>query len=85
MRRLATPQDIDAVFSLYMHEKVVPYLGYDPMPLEDFRAIYQEMVESRRFFVYGPRATRAGCSMWPASARSRSTRHCTGKAWRWRW
>jgi putative acetyltransferase len=52
MRRLATPQDIDAVFSLYMHEKVVPYLGYDPMPLEDFHAIYQEMVESRRFFVY---------------------------------
>jgi putative acetyltransferase len=52
MRRLATPQDINAVFSLYMHEKVVPYLGYDPMPLEDFRAIYQEMVESRRFFVY---------------------------------
>ena len=52
MRRLATPEDIDTVFALYMHEKVVPYLGYDPMPLEDFRPIYQEMVESRRFFVY---------------------------------
>ena len=52
MRRLATSEDLDAVFSLYMHEKVVPYLGYDPMPLEDFRTIYQEMVGSRRFFVY---------------------------------
>jgi RimJ/RimL family protein N-acetyltransferase len=52
MRRLATPEDIDTVFALYMHEKVVPYLGYDPMPLEDFRPIYQEMVDSRRFFVY---------------------------------
>ena len=52
MRRLATPEDIDTVFALYMHEKVVPYLGYDPMPLEDFRPIYQEMFESRRFFVY---------------------------------
>ncbi|MDQ0074557.1 putative acetyltransferase [Variovorax boronicumulans] len=52
MRRLATPEDLHAVFTLYMHEKVVPYLGYDPMPLEEFRPIYQEMVESRRFFVY---------------------------------
>jgi len=52
MRRLATPEDLNAVFSLYMHEKVVPYLGYDPMPLEDFRAIYQELVASRCFFVY---------------------------------
>jgi RimJ/RimL family protein N-acetyltransferase len=52
MRRLATPEDLQAVFTLYMHEKVVPYLGYDPMPLEDFRPIYQEMVESGRFFVY---------------------------------
>ena len=52
MRRLATPEDIDAVFTLYMHEKVVPYLGYDPMPLEDFRPIFQELVESRRFFIY---------------------------------
>lgn len=40
MRRLATPEDIDAVFALYMHEKVVRFLGYDPMPIEDFRAIY---------------------------------------------
>ena len=52
MRRLATPEDLHAVFTLYMHEKVVPYLGYDPMPLEDFRPIYQEMVESGRFFIY---------------------------------
>ena len=52
MRRLATLEDLHAVFTLYMHEKVVPYLGYDPMPLEDFRPIYQEMVGSGRFFVY---------------------------------
>lgn len=52
MHRLATPQDIDTVFALYMHEKVVPYLGYDPMPLEDFRAIYQELVDGRCFHIY---------------------------------
>ncbi|WP_422089025.1 GNAT family N-acetyltransferase [Variovorax sp.] len=52
MRRLATPEDIDTVFALYMHEKVVPYLGYDPMPLEDFRAIYRQLLDGRDFFVY---------------------------------
>ncbi|MET3494032.1 GNAT family N-acetyltransferase [Variovorax boronicumulans] len=52
MRRLATPEDLHAVYTLYMHAKVVPYLGYDPMPLEDFRPIYQELVEGRRFFIY---------------------------------
>jgi RimJ/RimL family protein N-acetyltransferase len=52
MRRLATPQDIDSVFALYMHEKVVPFLGYDPMPLEDFRAIYGELLGGGSFYVY---------------------------------
>ena len=52
MRRLATPQDLEAVFSIYMHEKVVPFLGYDPMPLDEFRPIYRELVESRSFFIY---------------------------------
>lgn len=52
MRRLATPQDLEAVFSIYMHENVVPFLGYDPMPLDEFRAIYKELVDSRSFYVY---------------------------------
>ncbi|NVM89401.1 putative acetyltransferase [Variovorax sp. SG517] len=52
MRRLATPKDIDTVFALYMHEKVVPYLGYDPMPLEDFKKIYRQLLDGRDFFVY---------------------------------
>lgn len=52
MRRLATPEDIDTVFALYMHEKVVPYLGYDPMPLEDFKQIYRQLLDGRDFFVY---------------------------------
>lgn len=52
MRRLATPEDIDTVFAVYMHEKVVPFLGYDPMPLEDFRPIYQGLLDSGCFFIY---------------------------------
>ena len=52
MRRLATPQDIDTVFPLYMHEKVIPFLGYDPMPIDDFRPIYRELVDSSCFHLY---------------------------------
>ena len=52
MRRLATPEDIDIVFAVYMHEKVVPFLGYDPMPLEDFRPVYQGLLDSGCFFIY---------------------------------
>ena len=60
MRRLATPEDLDAVFALYMHEKVVPFLGYDPMPLDDFRPIYQALVDSGCFFIYEREGKLAG-------------------------
>ena len=52
MRRLATPHDLEAVFTIYMHERVVPFLGYDPIPLDEFRAIYKELVDSRSFYIY---------------------------------
>jgi putative acetyltransferase len=52
LHRLATPCDFDAVFDLYMHEKVVPYLGYDPMPHDDFRAVFQGLLDSGGFFIF---------------------------------
>ena len=51
MHRLATLADTDAVYSIYMHEDVVPYLGYDPMPRTDFVAVMEQLVGSRTFFV----------------------------------
>ncbi|MGJ7612952.1 MULTISPECIES: N-acetyltransferase family protein [unclassified Variovorax] len=60
MRRLATLEDIDTVFALYMHEKVVPFLGYDPMPLDDFRPVYQALVDSGCFFIYEREGKMAG-------------------------
>jgi RimJ/RimL family protein N-acetyltransferase len=52
MRRLATINDLEEVFAIYMHETVVPYLSYDPMPLDDFRTIYESLVKRGTFFVY---------------------------------
>lgn len=51
MLRLATPADIDTVYSIYMHPDVIPFLGYDPMPAQEFRAVFQELLDSRSFYV----------------------------------
>ena len=52
MRRLATPQDIEAVHTIHSHEEVLPFLTYERMPLEDFRGIYQALLDSRSFYVW---------------------------------
>ncbi|MNK52899.1 Phosphinothricin N-acetyltransferase [compost metagenome] len=52
LHRPAAPSDFDAVFDLYMHERVVPYLGYDPMPRDDFRPIFQGLLDSGAFFIF---------------------------------
>jgi RimJ/RimL family protein N-acetyltransferase len=52
MRRLANPQDIEAVFSIYTHEKVVPFLTYEPMLLGEFKSIYEELLNSGCFYVW---------------------------------
>jgi putative acetyltransferase len=52
MERLAVATDLDAVFDIYMHESVIPYLGYDPMSREAFGPIFESMVKSESFYVY---------------------------------
>jgi ribosomal protein S18 acetylase RimI-like enzyme len=52
MRRLAELNDLEPVFSIYMDPMVVPFLGFDPMPIDAFQPIFRELVESRCFFVY---------------------------------
>lgn len=52
MLRLAQPADLDAVYAIYMHPDVIPYLGYDPMPLAEFRAIFQELLDCRCFYIF---------------------------------
>ncbi|WP_119155100.1 GNAT family N-acetyltransferase [Caldimonas tepidiphila] len=52
MRRAANPTDLEAVHAIYMHEAVVPFLGFDPMPLDDFRAVYRDLLASGGFFVW---------------------------------
>jgi ribosomal protein S18 acetylase RimI-like enzyme len=51
MLRLAQAADLEPVYYIYMHRDVIPYLGYDPMPLAEFRPIFQELVDCRAFHV----------------------------------
>ena len=52
MRRLASAADLPAVHALYMHAQVVPFLGYDPMPLHAFAPIFETLCASGSFYVY---------------------------------
>lgn len=52
MRRLAQPVDIEPVFSIYSHPAVVRYLTYEPMDLDAFAPIFQELVRSGSFWVW---------------------------------
>jgi putative acetyltransferase len=52
VRRLATETDLEQVFAIYMHAQVIPFLGADPLPIERFRFIYEDLLASNCFFVY---------------------------------
>lgn len=51
MRRLAAASDFDAVYAIYMHAQVVPFLGVDPMPPESFRGVFDGLLGTERFYV----------------------------------
>lgn len=51
IRRLATREDLEAVHAIYMHEEVVPFLGIDPAPLEEFRPVFDALLATDAFYV----------------------------------
>lgn len=52
MRRLATPEDIRAVFAIYSHPEVTPYLIDEPMAFAAFGPVYDELLASGNFHVW---------------------------------
>ncbi|HUR10297.1 MAG TPA: GNAT family N-acetyltransferase [Flavitalea sp.] len=49
--RLATADDIDDVFGLYMDPVSNPYLTYDVMTKKEFYPLYSQLIESATLFV----------------------------------
>lgn len=52
MRRLVIPGDFDRVYDIYMHDTVVPFLGFDPMPRSAFGKVFDPLFESASFYVF---------------------------------
>lgn len=52
MRRLAKAEDKARVHAIHSHPQVAPFLTYEPMSLQDFGPIYDEMLASGAFFVW---------------------------------
>lgn len=51
MLRLAKQSDLESVFTIYMHESVIPYMGYEPMPIKSFEPIFNELLNSKCFYL----------------------------------
>ncbi|HEY7797652.1 MAG TPA: GNAT family N-acetyltransferase [Hyphomonadaceae bacterium] len=51
MLRPARPGDIEAVYAIYMHASVIPWLAHDPMDLDAFRAVFAKLLAGENFFV----------------------------------
>jgi ribosomal protein S18 acetylase RimI-like enzyme len=49
--RLARPEDITDVHRIYMDERVIPFLGHDPMSLEQFRRVFDGLLAAGGFYV----------------------------------
>ncbi|MCB1756083.1 MAG: GNAT family N-acetyltransferase [Gammaproteobacteria bacterium] len=50
-RRVANEGDLQAVHAIYTDKSVSRYLGYEPMPLDDFRLVFTELLADGGFFV----------------------------------
>jgi len=60
-RRLAVESDLQAIFDIYMHPTVIPFLGFDPMPLPEFREkVFGDLLRSKCFFMIEREAAIAG-------------------------
>jgi len=51
LHRLATEEDFDFVYDVYMHPDSNPYLTYDPMPENDFKKIFQHLLTTHSLYV----------------------------------
>jgi putative acetyltransferase len=52
MRRLARPSDEAAVYRIYVHPAVVPFLTYDPLTREAFAAVFAGYLADGDFYVW---------------------------------
>lgn len=52
MIRIATQNDFDFVFALYMHPLNNPWLLYEQMGADEFRPVYNELTARKSLYIY---------------------------------
>jgi len=52
MRRESTTKDFNKIYEIYMDESVNPYVNFEIMSKEEFRPIFNEMIETGGLQVY---------------------------------
>ncbi|CAF4194430.1 unnamed protein product [Rotaria magnacalcarata] len=52
MLRLGTENDFDALYPIYMHPTVNPYLNFEIMSKEEFLPLFHELITSGTLYVY---------------------------------
>jgi putative acetyltransferase len=51
LHRLATDEDLDFIFGIYMDASSNPYLTYDPMTKKEFEKIYADLLTTHSLYV----------------------------------
>jgi putative acetyltransferase len=57
---LSRLSDLERIFAIYIDAAVIPFLEFDPVPIEAFQPVFRELVESRCFFAYDVSGELAG-------------------------
>ena len=52
MHRKANKNDLQFIYDLYMHPQVNPYLLYEPMDMEEFKPIFNKLVENEIKYIF---------------------------------
>jgi putative acetyltransferase len=52
MLRLGSEKDFDALYPIYMHPTVNPYLSFEIMSQEEFLPIFNELIQSGALYIY---------------------------------
>jgi L-phenylalanine/L-methionine N-acetyltransferase len=60
MTRKATQNDLQFVYSLYMHPQVNPHLLYENMDLEQFKPIYESLLNDEVKYIFEENGESAG-------------------------
>jgi L-phenylalanine/L-methionine N-acetyltransferase len=60
MTRKATQNDLQFVYDLYMHPQVNPYLLYENMDLEQFKPIYESLLNDEVKYIFEENGTSVG-------------------------